>query len=77
MHRLVFNLYFHSKEMSGVESEPMLGHNSSAGSVLGSLSCLMLRCGFDPPLRRIFPVEGILPLKLPWVLTQFPQNSFG
>ena len=28
------------------------------GSVLGSLSCLMQRRGFDPP-RRIFPLEGI------------------
>ena len=26
------------------------GQNSSVGSVLGSLSCLMLRRGFDPPL---------------------------
>ena len=30
------------------------GWNSSVGSVLGSLSCLMQRRGFDPPLRRIF-----------------------
>ena len=27
--------------------------NSSAGSVLGSLSCLMQRRGFDPHLRRV------------------------
>ena len=26
---------------------------------------------------RIFPVEGIFPLELTWVLTTFPQNSFG
>ena len=38
--------------------------NSSVGSVLGSLSCLMQRCGFDPPLERIFQVEGIFPLEL-------------
>ena len=53
------------------------GRNSSIGSVLGSLSCLMQRCGFDTPPRRIFPVEGIFPLELTWVLTPFPQNSFG
>ena len=46
------------------------------GSVLGSLSCLMQRRGFDPPLRRIFLVEGICPLELTWVLTPFPQKSF-
>ena len=28
------------------------------GSVLGSLSCLVQCHGFDPPLGRIFPVEG-------------------
>ena len=33
--------------------------------------------GFDPPLRRIFPVEGIFPLELSWLLTPFPPNSFG
>ena len=36
----------------------------------------MQRLGFDSPLRRIFPVEGIFPLKLTWVLTPFPKNSF-
>ena len=45
-------------------------------SVLGSLPCLTQRRGFDPPLRRIFPVEGIFPLELTWVLTPFPKNSF-
>ena len=25
----------------------------------------MQRCGFDPPLRIIFPVEGIFPIELP------------
>ena len=34
------------------------------GSVLGSLSCLMLRRKFDPPLRRMFPLDGIVPLEL-------------
>ena len=32
------------------------------GSVLGSLSCLMQRPGFDTPLGRIFPVEGFFSL---------------
>ena len=34
----------------------------------------MQRHGFDPPLGRIFPVEGIFPLELTWVLTPFPQT---
>ena len=38
--------------------------NSSVGGVLGSLSCLMQHHGFNPPLRIIFPVEGIFPLEL-------------
>ena len=46
------------------------------GSVLGSLSCLMWHRGFGPPLR-FFPVEGIFPNELTWVLTPFPKNSFG
>ena len=53
------------------------GRNSSVGRVLDSLSCLMQCRGFNPPLRRIFLVEGIFPLELTWVLTPFPQNSFG
>ena len=47
------------------------------GNVLGLLSCLMQCHGFDPSLRRIFPVEGIFPLELTWVLTPFPKKSFG
>ena len=35
------------------------GWDSSVGSALGSLSCLMQHLGFDPPLRRFFPVERI------------------
>ena len=54
-----------------------MGRNSSVASVLGSLSCLIEHCGFDPPLRRNFLVERIFPLELTWVLTLFPQNSFG
>ena len=53
------------------------GWNSSAGSELGSLSCLMQRHGFGPPLGRIFSVEGIFPLQLTWILTPFLKNSFG
>ena len=34
----------------------------------------MQHCGFDPPLKRIFPVEGIFPLELTWVLTPFPPK---
>ena len=36
----------------------------------------MQRHGFDPHLRSIFPVEGIFPLELTWILTPFPQNYF-
>ena len=46
------------------------------GSVLGLLSCLMPHRGFSPPIRRIFPVEGIFPLGLTWVLTLFPPKLF-
>ena len=35
-------------------TEQITGWNSSVGCVLGLLSCLMQRHGFDPPLRRIF-----------------------
>ena len=41
--------------------------------MLGSLSWLMQRRGFDPPLR-IFLVEEIFPLELTWVLTPFPKK---
>ena len=47
------------------------GRNSSVGSVLGSMSCLTQRRGFDPPLRRIFQVEGIFPSELTWVPIPF------
>ena len=53
------------------------GWNSSVGSVLSSLFCVMQRCGFDSPLRRIFLVEWIFPLEVTWVLTPFPKNSLG
>ena len=35
----------------------------------------MQRREFDP--LRGLPVEGIFPLEITWVLTPFPQNSFG
>ena len=44
------------------------GQNSSAGNVLGSLSCVMQCSGFDPPLSfwlKDFPSETT------WVLTPF------
>ena len=35
----------------------------------------MQRREFDPPQRRFFfPVQGIFPLELSWVLTPFPQT---
>ena len=37
------------------------GQDSSAGSVLGSLSSLMQHCGFNLPLKKMFLVEGIFP----------------
>ena len=53
------------------------GLNTTVGSVLGSLSCVMQHRGFNPSLRRLFPVEGIFLLELTWVLTPVPKNSFG
>ena len=41
-----------------MEQEHVRGPSSSVGSVLGSPSCLMQHRGFDPPLRRMFLVEG-------------------
>ena len=29
--------------------------------------------GFDPPLERFFPEEGIFPLEFTWVLTPSPK----
>ena len=53
---------------------PAEGTEYLVGSVLGSLSSLMQRRGFDPPLR-MFPIEGIFPLELTWVLTPFPPKT--
>ena len=66
----------HSARISLTEQVPR-GRNSSVGSVLGSLSCLMQRRGFDLPLRRIVLVEGIFLLELTRVLTPFPTGSIG
>ena len=33
------------------------GPKQLLGSMVSSLSCLMQHCEFDPPLRRIFPLE--------------------
>ena len=52
------------------------GQNSWLACVLGLLSCLMQCCGFGS-LLKIFLVEGVLPLELPWVLNPFPKNSLG
>ena len=55
-----------------MDYERFRGPEQLVGRVLGSLSCLMQRRGFDPPLGRIFPVEGIFPLELTWVLIHPP-----
>ena len=46
--------------------------NSLAGSVLGSLSCMMQHCRFDPPRSHL--VKGIFPLELIWALTPLPTT---
>ena len=62
-----------AKLYEGLSSNKRFGcWNSSVGSPSGTLSCLMQRPGFDPPLGRIF-----FPLELTWVLTPFPPNSVG
>ena len=40
-------------------------------------SCVMQCHGFYPPLRRIFPVEGIFPLGVKMGPDSIPPNSFG
>ena len=45
-------------------------------SALGLMSFLMQHGGFDPPVGRIFLVEGVFPLEITWALTPFPPNSF-
>ena len=46
---------------------PSASQDSSVGSVLSLLSCVMQRCGFNPP--QSLPIEGIFPLEIAWVLT--------
>ena len=53
------------------------GPEMLVGSMLGSLCCLMQRPGFDPPLGRTFPVEGIFPLELTWVLSPVPKKTLS
>ena len=57
-----------------VKSDPNRGRNSSVGSVLGS-SCVLYSVA-DRPYSQP-PVEGIIPLELTWVLTPYPNSSFG
>ena len=46
--------------------------------MLDSLCCLMQSRGFDAPLGRMFfPVEGIFPLELTWILTLFPKKALS
>ena len=66
----------HSQQCVPRFSDSRVGRNSSVGCVLSSLSCLMQHHGFDPPWRRIFPVEGIFPVELTWVLTLFRKKLF-
>ena len=51
------------------------GQNSSVGSVLGWLSCLMQYCWFNPP--RSLLIEGIFPLVLTLVLTTLSDESIN
>ena len=59
---IVKNLQTNHRALGERVSFGCLGWNSS----LGSLSCLMQCCGFNPPLRRILPGEEIFPLELKW-----------
>ena len=52
-----------------------VGRNSSVGSELGSLFCVMQRRGFEHSSEP--PVEVIFPLELTWVLTLFPKTLSG
>ena len=52
--------------------------NSSVGSVLGSLSCLIQRRWFDPPLRRFFSGRGDFSFGANMGSDSIPpKNSFG
>ena len=51
------------------------GRNSSVGSVLGSLFCVMKCHGFKSPPS--LQERGFFPLELTWFWAPFPQNSFG
>ena len=71
-HRMVKNVAFFYTDLI---MKPRL--ESLVGSVFGSLSWVMQCCGFDPPPRRNFPVEGVFLFELTWVLTPFLEDSFG
>ena len=59
-------------------SSKRLGLEKLVGSVLGSLSCLLQGCWFDPLLRNnFFGRRDFFSFESTWVLTPFPQNSFG
>ena len=51
-----------------------LGRNNLLALCWAHCHCVMQHHGFDPPLRKSFSVEGILPLELTWVLTPFPKT---
>ena len=65
-------------ELQG-KNPPLQEKNSPQGRIEPmTLSCLMERRGFDPPLRRIFvPVEGIFSLRVYMGSDSIPQKSFG
>ena len=68
--------HFPASSASSSESETHIGgQNSSVGNVLGSLSCLMQRCGFESCSEP--PVEGIFSLGVYMGSDSIPQNSFG
>ena len=50
-------------EREGGRGGDPLEMSSLSSAIPGSaLSCLVQCCGFDPPLRTIFPVRGAVPL---------------
>ena len=63
----IFSCVWLLKRLSG-------GRNSSVGSVLGSLSCVMQHHRFDLPWS--LSEEGLFPLELTCVLTPLPTDSF-
>ena len=64
--KLIWQSWMHSRELK-----------LPVGSVLGLLSCLMQRHGFDPPLRRFVWQRGFFPLNWLGFWLPFRQSSFG